>query len=272
MFLQVAQTMSSTFPNYKHCCILNKCRIYYENIQILSTMPFFNQRHFIFHTIRQVNQMLTHCTSIRSRDINGLVFLFMAYYFTIYPEFPIQLFNYLNIFFFSKSHCSLNNFVIFLQRSIISYTITQAYGNQMISNLTLFICFFAIANKQIVNFIKGRVSNNAKAITFNNTSGVGSFSNFWDVPIRFFIVRPAFVKFKQMVQVVFMYPTLLQFYFRAFCFRCILTSISQPVSNCHFKKIRWQCSSTLTINYMIIHVLPVMWRNYIKICIFIIQS
>jgi hypothetical protein len=79
----------------------------------------------------------------------------------------------------------------------------------MISNLTLFICFFAIANKQIINFVKGRVSNSSKAITFNYTSGVGTFSNFWDVPIRFFIVSPAFVKFKLMVQVVFMYSTLL---------------------------------------------------------------
>lgn len=210
-------------------------------------MPFFNQRHFIFYTFRQVDQMLTYSRSIRSWDINSPVLLFMAYYFTIQFEFSIELFNYLNIFFLSKSHCSLNNFVIFLQRSIISYPITQTYGGQMIRNLTFLICFFAIANKEIINFVKRRVGNSSKTITFNNAPSVGSFSNFWNISIRFFIVSPTFVKFKLMIQVVFIYPTLLQFYFRAFCFSGILTPISQSVTNCHFKKKRWQHSFIVPI-------------------------
>lgn len=210
-------------------------------------MPFFNKRQFIFHTIRQVYQMLTHGRSIGSWDINGPVLLFMAYYFTIQFEFSIQLFNYLNVFFFSKSHCTLNNFIIFLLRSIISNPITQTYGGQIISNQTIFICFFAIANKQIVNFVKCGVSNSSKAITFNYTSGVSAFSNFWDIPIRFFIASPAFVKFKLMVQVVLVDSTLLQLYFRAFSFSCILASISQSVTYCHLKKIRGELSCILSI-------------------------
>lgn len=216
--------------------------------------------------------MLTYCRSIRSRNVNGPVLLFMAYYFTIQFEFPIQLFNYLNIFSFSKSHCSQNNLIIILQRSIISYPITQTYRSQMISNLTPFICFFAIANKQIVNFVKSRVSNCSKAITFNYTSCVGSFSNFWDVSIRFFIVSPTFVQFKLMVQIVFMYSTLLQLYFRALCFSCIQTSISQPVTNRYLKKIGWQCCSTQMICYTNINVLPVTCRDYFKIGTFIVES
>lgn len=117
-------------------------------------------------------------------------------------KFTIKFHAHCFIHFFCESLRILNNFVIFLLRTIISYPITQSFGRKIFSNCSRFIHFFVtLIQKNIFQWPKSRVPKSTKIITMHQTCTLPTFANifFW-----FLVKSPFLEQSPQFINISFM--------------------------------------------------------------------